>query len=77
MMYTVLSATGEDMDRDQAESVPAAAVDIGGKLGGFFAAAESAPPAGGHTSANWRDRINYAGRRSRAAQLQRRQQPDD
>lgn len=58
------------------ESAPAG---LGDKLGGFFNAEDPTQAGLGQTSHNWRDRINYAGRRSRVAQLQRRRgdEPDD
>ncbi|HNW93764.1 MAG TPA: hypothetical protein PKM88_12715 [bacterium] len=65
------------MTTDRAESAPATSGGLGGKLGDFFAGTESAPASDGNRSHNWRDRINYAGRRTRVAHLQRRQRDDD
>ena len=59
-------------DTAAADSAPPA-VDFGGRLGEFIHDADSAPAIPGQVSRNWRDRINYAGRRTRVAQLQRRQ----
>lgn len=66
----------EDKALPAAESAPGGG-NLGGKLGGFFNVAESATALPGQVSRNWRDRINYAGRRSRVAQLKRRTQSDE